>query len=125
MLCESLVMDVDNGFFQYWITNYALATKIGQGREKFYFENIILGSLYSSRGAKYSSERINLLTNYLSKIGYSSSDITKKTLLPMTKALLHEGKTVQATNNVNQYLKTSNPSPKEREYWAKILKTKF
>jgi tetratricopeptide (TPR) repeat protein len=116
-----LVSDVDNGFFQYWINNFNASKQFANGYEKMYMENIIMSSLHSSRGNKYDSKKINQLNGYLSKIGRSKAEINNLTTLSMTKALLKEGSTSKAANELNAILQTQNPGWGELVFWTSLF----
>jgi thiol-disulfide isomerase/thioredoxin/tetratricopeptide (TPR) repeat protein len=121
LINEKLVSDVDNGFFQYWINNFNASKQFANGYEKMYMENIIMSSLHSSRGNKYDSKKINQLNGYLSKIGRSKAEINNLTTLSMTKALLKEGSTSKAANELNAILQTQNPGWGELVFWTSLF----
>ncbi len=121
LILEKLVMDVDNGFFQYWINNFEASKKWSSGNEKLFLENIVMSSIHSSRGSKYDSKKLNQLNGYLSNIGRSKREINNLTTLSMTKALLREGSTMKAASELNAILQSQNPGSGELVFWTSIF----
>lgn len=121
LILEKLVMDVDNGFFQHWINNVSTAKKWANGNEVMFLENIIMSSMFSSRGNKYSSQKINQLNGYLSNLGRSKREINNSTTLSMTKALLREGNTTRAANELNAIFQANNSGAGELTFWTGLF----
>lgn len=121
LILEKLIMDVDNGFFQHWINNVSTAKKWANGNEVMFLENIIMSSMFSSRGNKYSSQKINQLNGYLSNLGRSKREINNSTTLSMTKALLREGNTTRAANELNAIFQANNSGAGELTFWTGLF----
>lgn len=116
LILYKLVLDVDNGFFKHWIKNPNAANDFSGGTQRDVLENVIFSSLYSNRGAKYSAEKIGQVKGYLSDLGRTMTEINRMTLLPEAKALMKEGKTLRAIQNVETYLKTTIPTASELSF---------
>ena len=99
-ITKKCVSDIDNGFAKYWFDHSkeaaAIETKEGHaGNENNILGGIIQASLYSPRGQKYGTDKINLIKQYMAKSG-AGQYAEGVTWEYETKALIREGKPEQA-----------------------------
>jgi thioredoxin-related protein len=101
-LTKKCVSDIDNGFAKYWFDHASEAAAIEikeghDGNEKNILGGIIQSSLYSPRGQKYGTDKINLIKQYMGKAG-AAQYADGVTWEFETKALIREGKAAGALN---------------------------
>jgi Protein of unknown function, DUF255 len=121
LILYKLILDVDNGFFKHWVNNSIKAKEFSQGQEIESLENIIFSSLYSNRGGNYSSKKIEELKSYLIKLGRSSKDANRMTLLPYSKALIKENASEKAAKGIDAYFVNASPATAEVSYILKMF----
>ncbi|GAA4450383.1 hypothetical protein GCM10023189_10910 [Nibrella saemangeumensis] len=106
---KKLVMDSDNPLFQYFLTHQDQYKKHAQPDElKNVAENILMSSLFSSRGARYSPEKILEIRSNLAKIGIDPKVAANRTLLPEVNAFFQTRQTAKAVARMDSQV-TNNP----------------
>ncbi len=73
-ITKKCVTDIDNGFAKYWFNHVpqaaAFEKKAGhEGTESNVLGRIIQSSLYSPRGKQYNTAKLNLIREYMGKVG--------------------------------------------------------
>ena len=124
MVVEKVVMDWENPLVQYMIDHLPVMSKYGHNptEAKQMLENILMSSLYSSRGAQYSSTKVELIRRQLEKIGIDTAVASYRTLLPKIKALFREKKGSQAVGVATAYAaKTPKMSVQEYLYFIRLF----
>lgn len=117
LVVEKVVMDWENPLVQYLIDHLPTMSKYGHTptESKQMLENILMSSLYSGRGAKYSPAKVEAIRKQLVKIGIDTSVAAYRTLLPQIKALFREKQGRQAVQVASGYA-TNNPKMSVQEY---------
>ncbi len=96
LVLQKIVLDMDNPLAQY-LFDYPSAYKAySMESVKAVAENILMSSLFSSRGAKYSPAKILEVRQGLAKIGISPSVAANRTLLPEVNAYFRTKQTAKA-----------------------------
>ncbi|GAB2771587.1 hypothetical protein GCM10027275_12960 [Rhabdobacter roseus] len=101
---QKLIMDVDNplaGYFLVHLPDYA--KKYDPKLVNSTAENIVMYSLYSSRGNAYSSAKVVKMREYLIKAGVSTQMARNRVLLPLLNAYFREKKAGEAVALVNTH----------------------
>ncbi|MFN3380334.1 MAG: thioredoxin family protein [Runella zeae] len=119
---SKLVMDVENPMSKYLINNMgAYKAKYGAKEVKLVAENLIMGSLYSGRGAKYDAAKIQQMRQYLIKIGIEPSAANARTLLPEVNYYFAKRQTAQATARAEDYLNNAKAQLPDYMYIIKLF----
>ncbi|GAA4409486.1 hypothetical protein GCM10023187_32940 [Nibrella viscosa] len=106
---KKLVMDVDNPLFQYFLIHQDQYKKHAQADElRNVAENILMSSLFSSRGARYSPEKILEIRSNLAKIGIDPKVAANRTLLPEVNAFFRTRQTAKAVARMDSQV-AANP----------------
>ncbi|GAB3181454.1 thioredoxin family protein [Telluribacter humicola] len=104
LVLQRLVMDIDNPLATYFIKNLPVYSKKYDPKlVQNTAENIVMYSLYSSRGNKYSSNKVIQMRDYLTKAGIGAQVARNRVLLPLLNAYLREKKPAQAVAVVNTH----------------------
>jgi hypothetical protein len=95
-ITKKCVTDMENGFAKYWFNHVPQAAAIEKKAGHDGVENNVLGriiqsSLYSPRGKKYGTDKLNLVKQYMGKIG-AAQYADGVTWEFETNALIREGK---------------------------------
>ena len=98
-------MDWENPLTQYMIDHFETMSKYSHSKEEArkMLENILMGSLYSSRGGSYSSRKIDTLKGNMLKIGLTADLSWYRTLFPKIRALFAEGNVAGAVAEATSY----------------------
>lgn len=105
---QKLVMDMDNPLFQYMMGHLAEYKQYDREQVKNVAENILMSSLYSSRGVNYSSAKVLQVKQQLIQIGIDPKVATNRTLLPEVNAYFHQKQTLKAVARMDSHV-TANP----------------
>ncbi|WP_247235178.1 protein disulfide isomerase family protein [Telluribacter sp. SYSU D00476] len=104
LVLQRLVMDVDNPMATYFINHLPeYSRKYDPKLVQNTAENIIMYSLFSSRGNKYSSSKVLQMREYLTKAGIGAQVARNRVLLPLLNAYLREKKAAEAVAVVNTH----------------------
>jgi thiol-disulfide isomerase/thioredoxin len=97
LVLQKVIMDDENPIFTYMMTHLAeYNAKYDKALVKQTAENIIMYSLYSSRGSRSSVAKINQVKANLTKLGIDKKSIAGRVFREETTALFREGKPDQA-----------------------------
>ncbi|HEV7349604.1 thioredoxin family protein [Telluribacter sp.] len=106
LVLQRLIMDVDNPLATYFINHLPEYSKKHDPKlVTGTAENIIMYSLFSSRGNKYSSTKVIQMRENLLKAGIAPQMARNRVLLPLLNAYLREKKPAQAVEVVNTHSK--------------------
>ncbi len=122
LVIQKLVMDVDNPMAKHLIDNYAVYNKKYPPKEvKMAAENLIMSSLYSSRGNKYDAPKIQQIRKQLEQIGIEKGSANARTLLPEVNYYFRNKKTAAATARANDYLTNAKAQIADYSYIIKLF----
>ncbi len=122
LLLQKVVIDDENEIFKYLMTNlpnfYAKNDKKSVNQTA---ENIIMYSLYSSRGMKYSSAKISSVRANLAKLGVDNKSIDGRIWREESKAYFREKQPAKAMATLNKLIdaKTDKSSYTFLSNWVK------
>jgi thiol-disulfide isomerase/thioredoxin len=103
---QRLMMDIDNPMATYFITHLPeYGRKFDPKVVNSTAENILMYSLFSSRGNKYNSDKVLQMKEYLLKAGVAPQMARNRVLLPLLNAYLREKKSALAVETVNTHSK--------------------
>jgi len=122
---QKLIMDVDNPLFQYLISHLDQYNKAyGADQVKPVAENILMSSLYSSRGNQYPAAKILTIRNQLQQIGIDSRVASNRTLLPEVNAYFRAGQTGKAVGRMDAHATQNQFSTPEYLYVSRLFNRK-
>ncbi len=102
---QKLLMDVENPMGIYFINHQPAYRKLRDPAEvKNVAENLIMSSLYSSFGARYSSDKVMKMRDYMIKADIDPQVARNRVLLPLIDAYFREKATGKATQLVNTHI---------------------
>jgi Thioredoxin-like len=117
LVVQKLVMDVENPMAKHLIDNYALYKKKYNPEEvKFAAENLLMSSLYSSRGNRYNAAQIQAIRKGLVKIGIGAESANARTLLPETKYYFQNRQMPQAIARTEDYFNNTKAQVADYKY---------
>lgn len=122
LLLQKVVIDDENEIFKYLITNLPNAySKNDKKLVNQTAENIIMYSLYSSRGMKYSTAKINTVRANLTKLGIDKKSIDGRVWREESKAYFRENQPAKAMAVLNKLIdaKTDKASYLFLSNWVK------
>lgn len=97
LLLQKVIMDDENNIFEYMISHLGeFNAKYDKNLVKQTAENIIMYSLYSSRGMKYSVAKINQVRANLAKLGVDKKSINGRVWREESTAYFREGQVLKA-----------------------------
>lgn len=107
---QKLVLDYENPIFQYMLGHLDTYRKAYGAREtQQVAENILMSSLYSSRGAQFPAPKITQIRQDLVKIGIDPKAASNRTLLPEVHAYFRAHQTAKAVERMdNQVAANAN-----------------
>lgn len=125
LVLQKLIIDADNPMAQHMVSNISkYNTKYPQKDVKNVIENIIMSTIYSSRGARFDAEKIQKLRTDLVKIGVDAKSANARTLLPAVNAYFRSKKTIDAAKRADEYLALSTVSFPDFSYVIKLFNAK-
>ncbi|WP_375445937.1 TlpA family protein disulfide reductase [uncultured Fibrella sp.] len=121
LVTQKLVIDMDNPLARSLVNNFA-AYKKQYGQAAFdVAENILMSSLYSSRGGRYSPAQIKQVYDGLTKIGVDPKMASSRTLLPEVNAYFRLKQGALAAERMNTHVATHSLSVPEYIYVARLF----
>ncbi|MDH4461177.1 MAG: DUF255 domain-containing protein [Flectobacillus sp.] len=97
LVLQKVIMDDENALFKYMIANLAAYNaKYDKKLVKQTAENIIMYSLYSSRGMRYSVAKINQVRANLAKLGVNKKSIDGRVIREESNAYFRENQPAKA-----------------------------
>lgn len=119
---RKLVMDFENPLFQYFLTHQDQYKKHGKPDEiKGAAENILMSSLFSGRGNRYSPEKILEVRAGLVKIGIDPKVAANRTLLPEVSAFFRTRQTGKAVARMDSQVTNYPITVPEFIYISKLF----
>ncbi|MDZ7897484.1 MAG: thioredoxin family protein [Arcicella sp.] len=122
LILQKIIMDDENAIFKYMMANLAeFNKKYDRTLVKQTAENILMYSLYSPRGMKYSVSKINTVRANLAKLGVDKKSIDGRVWREETNAYFKENKPAQAIKILESLLdaKSTKESYKFLSTWVK------
>jgi thiol-disulfide isomerase/thioredoxin len=122
LLLQKVIIDDENEIFKYFINNLPnYYSKYDKKLVNQTAENIIMYSLYSSRGMKYSSSKINKVRANLAKIGVDQKSIDGRIWREESKAYFRENQASKAIAILSRLIdaKTDKASYSFLSNWVK------
>lgn len=122
LVLQKIIMDDENEIFKYMIANLKeYNAKYDKKLVKQTAENIIMYSLYSAKGMKYSSTKINKVRENLAKLGVDNKSINGRVWREESTAYFRENKPEKAIAILSTLIdsKTDKASYKFLYDWVK------
>ena len=122
LVLQKVIMDDENPIFKYMISHYdEFNKKYNKITVKLTAENILMYSLYSPRGMKYSVAKINTVRANLAKLGVDKKSIDGRVWREESNAYFRENKPAQAMKILEGLLdaKSTKESYKFLSNWVK------
>jgi thiol-disulfide isomerase/thioredoxin len=122
LVLQKIIMDDENAIFKYMMSNLAeFNKKYDKTLVKQTAENILMYSLYSPRGMKYSVAKINTVRANLAKLGVDKKSIDGRLWREESNAYFKENKPAQAIKILESLLdaKSTKESHKFLSTWVK------
>lgn len=125
LVLEKVVMDSENGLFKYMINNlpkyYAVKEK---AKVNTIAENILMWTLYSSRGQNFNSKKIAQIKTDLAKVGVDQKSIAGRVWMAEAGALFREGNAKAGIAVVENRVKGMKVSGGEAKYLCSFVKSR-
>ena len=125
LVLEKMVIDADNGLFRYMINNlpkyYAVKEK---AKINTIAENILMWTLYSSRGQNFSSAKIALIKKDLAKVGVDQKSISGRVWMAEASAFFRENNPKVAISVIENRVKGMKVAAGEAKYLCNFVKSK-
>lgn len=119
---QKLVLDYENPMFQYMLGHLDQYRKAyGPEPTQQVAENILMSSLFSSRGLHYPIAKILEIRQDLAKIGIDSKVAANRTLLPEVHAYFRARQTAKATERMDNQVTANQLSVPEYVYIARLF----
>jgi thiol-disulfide isomerase/thioredoxin len=125
LVLQKLILDVDNPLFQYMIGHLDQFVKPnGAEQVKTVGENILMSSLYSSRGNQYPAAKIITIKNQLQQVGIDGRVASNRTLLPEVNAYFRAGQATKAASRMDEHIAQNQFSTPEYLYVIRLFNRK-
>jgi thiol-disulfide isomerase/thioredoxin len=125
LVLEKMILDSDNGLFKYMINNlpkyYAVKEKI---KVNTIAENILMWTLYSSRGQNFNSAKIAQIKKDLTKVGVDQKSISGRVWMAESSAYFREKNPKAAIGVIENRLKGMKVSVGEAKYLCSFVRSK-
>ncbi|RYF78423.1 MAG: DUF255 domain-containing protein [Cytophagaceae bacterium] len=121
LVIKKLLMDMDNPIFQYLVNHLFAYKQYDQEQVKSVAENILMSSLYSTRGALYNSAKVLQVKQQLVLIGIDPKKAGSWTLLPEVNAYLKQKQTAKAAARMNEHVTAMPFSIPEYIYISRLF----
>ncbi|HLL94784.1 MAG TPA: thioredoxin family protein [Spirosoma sp.] len=119
---QKLVLDFENPLFQYMLNHMDQYRKAyGADQAEQVADNILMSSLYSSRGAQYPVAKILQIRQDLAKIGIDPKVAANRTLLPEISAYFRAHQTAKAAERMDSQVNANQFSVPEYLYVARLF----
>lgn len=119
---QKLVLDYENPMFQYMLGHLDVYRKAyGAEPTQQVAENILMSSLYSSRGAQYPIAKILDVRQGLVKIGIDPKVAANRTLLPEVNAYFRAHQTAKAVERMDNQATSNQLSVPEYLYISRLF----
>ncbi|GAB3902005.1 hypothetical protein GCM10028803_27740 [Larkinella knui] len=125
LVLQKLILDVDNPLFQYLMGHLDQFIRTnGAEQVKTVAENILMSSLYSSRGNLYPAAKISSIRNQLQQIGIEGRVASNRTLLPEVNAYFRAGQATKAASRMDDHIAQNQFSTPEYLYVIRLFNRK-
>lgn len=125
LVLEKMVIDADNGLFKFMINNlpkyYAIKEK---AKVNTIAENILMWTLYSSRGQKFNSTKVAQIKADLAKVGVDSKSIAGRVWMAEATAFFRENNPKAAIAVIENRVKGMKVAAGEAKYLCNFVKSK-
>ncbi|GAB3556450.1 thioredoxin family protein [Spirosoma fluminis] len=119
---QKIVLDYENPLFQYMLSHLDTYRKAyGAQPSQQVAENILMSSLYSSRGAQYPAAKIIQIRQDLTKIGIDARVAANRTLLPEVNAYFRARQTAKAVERMDSQTSSNQFSVPEYIYISRLF----
>ncbi|GAB3496100.1 hypothetical protein GCM10027341_14370 [Spirosoma knui] len=119
---QKIVLDYENPMFQYMLSHLDIYRKAyGAQPSQQVAENILMSSLYSSRGAQYPATKIVQIRQDLTKIGIDARVAANRTLLPEVNAYFRARQTAKAVERMDSQVSSNQFSVPEYIYISRLF----
>ena len=120
---QKLVLDYENPMAQYLINNLSKyrSYETDQVKARDVAENILMSSLYSSRGWQYPINKILQIRQDLEKIGIDPKVAANRTLLPEINAYFRAHQTAKAVERMDNQVNTNQLTVPEYLYISRLF----
>jgi thiol-disulfide isomerase/thioredoxin len=128
-ITKKCVIDVENGFAKYWFDNIAVAAEFEKkeghpDNEKNSLGWIVQSTLFSPRAAKYSTNQINVIKDYMTRLG-AGQFVMANTWQVEIPALIREGRANEALNIANQMAQSYATNGQALVFITKFMNDNF
>ncbi|GAB3759485.1 thioredoxin family protein [Spirosoma pomorum] len=119
---QKLVLDYENPIFEYMLGHLdAYRKAYGAQPTQQVAENILMSSLYSSRGAQYPAAKIIEIRQELAKVGIDPKVAANRTLLPEVNAFFRAKQTAKAIDRMDKQVNANAFSVPEYIYISRLF----
>lgn len=119
---QKLVLDFENPMFQYMLAHLdAYRKAYGAEQTQQVAENILMSSLYSSRGAQFPVAKILQVRQDLTKIGIDPKVAANRTLLPEVNAYFRAHQTAKAVERMDNQVNSNQLTVPEYIYISRLF----
>jgi thiol-disulfide isomerase/thioredoxin len=119
---QKLVLDYENPMFQYMLGHLDTYRKAYGAEPTFQVaENILMSSLFSSRGAQFPSAKILEIRQGLAKIGIDPKVAANRTLLPEVNAYFRARQTAKAVERMDNQVASNQLTVPEYIYISRLF----
>ncbi|GAB3698272.1 hypothetical protein GCM10027592_23190 [Spirosoma flavus] len=119
---QKLVLDYENPMFAYLLGHIdAFRKNYGAQEVQNVGENILMSSLYSSRGAQFPAAKILEIRQGLAKIGIDPKIAANRTLLPEVNAYFRARQTAKATERMDNQVNSNQLTVPEYLYISRLF----
>jgi thioredoxin-like negative regulator of GroEL len=119
---QKLVLDYENPIFEYMLGHLdAYRKAYGAQPTQQVAENILMSSLYSSRGAQYPAAKIIEIRQDLTKVGIDPKVAANRTLLPEVNAFFRAKQTAKAIDRMDKQVSANAFSIPEYIYISRLF----
>ncbi|MFC0185356.1 Thioredoxin [Pseudarcicella hirudinis] len=126
LILQKIVMDDENPMFRYMISHLIeFSTKNDPKQVKQAAENIIMFSLYSSRGRKFTEEKRKEMKANLAKLGIDAKSIAGRFVVSDVNYALDQKDEEKAFRYINDFYENKPIPVKEADFWCSLLKSRI
>lgn len=125
LVLEKAIMDAENPLFRYMIANLPKYYAVRKKEEvNTIAENILMWTLYSSRGQNFNSTKLAQLKNDLAKVGVDAKSIAGRVWMHEASAFFREKQSAKAIAVIENRVKGMKVSVGEAKYLCGFVKSK-
>lgn len=125
LILQKIVIDDENPIFKYMMNHLdTFNKKYDPKLVKQTAENIIMFSLYSSRGAKFSEAKRNEMKDNLRKLGIEEKSINGRFAVSDVNFYLEQKQEDKVMNALKSFYEGKNIPTADLEFWCKLFKSR-